>query len=190
MWWQTSVSRPESRAAGPGGRDREVPYWTAVTPNIDDTPNDVSFEAGPGLNQQPPPTANTASASASWGICSEETPKTFEFQPPTKVTVTIIDLSRWNCCTFCCRSFHSLSVARSSCSTSEAPWVSDSSGFCIGLLGLFHHLACFSVNRKEGDYELSHGPSGVSRWVFPFRNLGFDVFRTHLNLWLCWTSAI
>lgn len=189
MWWQTSVSRPESRAAGPGRRDREVPYLAAVTPNNDDTPNDVSFEAGPGLNQQPTPTANTASASASWAISSQETPKTFEFQPPTKVTVTIIDLFRWNCCSFCYKSSPSLSVGRSSCSTSEAAWVSDSSGFSISLLGLFNHLARFSVNRKEGDYELSHGPSGVSRWVFLFRNLEFDVFRTHLNLWLCWTSA-
>ncbi|XP_011605361.1 alpha-ketoglutarate-dependent dioxygenase alkB homolog 3 isoform X1 [Takifugu rubripes] len=68
--------------------------------------------AGPGLNQQPFPTANTASASASWGIRSQETPKTFEFQPPAKLVQAVPPVK---------------------------------------------------LLEKEGDYELSHGPSGVSR---------------------------
>ncbi|XP_056907294.1 alpha-ketoglutarate-dependent dioxygenase alkB homolog 3 isoform X2 [Takifugu flavidus] len=67
---------------------------------------------GPGLNQQPFPTANTASASASWGIRSQETPKTFEFQPPAKLVQAVPPVK---------------------------------------------------LLEKEGDYELSHGPSGVSR---------------------------
>lgn len=192
MWWQTSVSRPGSRAAGPGGRDREVPYWAAVTPNIDDTPNDVSFEAGPDLNQQPPPNSQhsfclcflghllTGNSQGFWVSASHKGGLQSLISLDRTVVVSVVEALTSSY----------LSVARSSCSTSEAPWVSESSGFCMSLLGLFNHLANFSVNRKEGDYELSHGPSGVSRWVFPFRSLGFDVFKTHLNLWLCWPSAI